>query len=185
MGYTRKYFCINGGIPVVKKRCFKGCINKKGFTLIELLVVVLIIGILAAIALPQYQKAVFNSRVAKAMARVRAFDQSAADFYLSHGYYANKWDALVLNPGADCYASNTFCQFSVAKGLMFQIIISTGYTTGNYYQWYCMATVGNTLAEDFCSKRGRYYKTAHDYKYYRLKSISPAGTTYYGQTHFM
>ncbi len=48
-----------------------------GFTLIELLVVVLIVGILAAVAVPQYQKAVEKSRQAEAWAMIKSLNQAA------------------------------------------------------------------------------------------------------------
>ncbi len=103
--------------------------NKLGFTLIEMLVVVLIIGILAGIALPQYEMAVAKTRVASILPIMRRWKDALAEYKLQHGDYLTEdgnypdADTLGVNWPSDweCYDDG-------------------GISCGNDY-WFCEANV--------------------------------------------
>ena len=78
-------------------------VNNKAFTLIEMLVVVLIIGILAAIALPQYELSVEKTRASQALVALRSLKDSMEREKLARGQYPTVIEDIDITVPANQY----------------------------------------------------------------------------------
>ena len=135
---------------------------KKGFTLIELLVVVLIIGILSAIALPQYTKAVTKTRYAALKPLTQSIANAQQVYYLSNGRYATSFAELDVDIGEEqpddethryfpwghCAMStaynNVFCK-NLDINMAYLIFLETG-------QRVCIIYANNSVLHEICKQ---------------------------------
>ena len=140
-----------------------------GFTLIELLVVVLIIGILAAVALPQYQKAVHKARFSEARANIKTLTSALETCILSGKELCVLSDLDVsvgtLNNGGYADTDNFMydAYYYPESGLNF---VSASYKKDKACLCYLLNEQKWATGEDYCA----FYDEAH-YDYAQLLGL--------------
>jgi prepilin-type N-terminal cleavage/methylation domain-containing protein len=91
--------------------------GKKGFTLIEVLIVVIILGILATIAIPQFGNIVERARASEAVTNIAAIRTALEVFQLERGGdYPDYADVAAINAGLDCEITANNFTYVVAGG---------------------------------------------------------------------